>query len=227
MGITSILSEFQKETLLLFKKTPLAKNYYLAGGTALAEYYLHHRKSEDLDFFTQDELSLASLQKFVAGIQSRIQLDKIEYQRGFGLYTFFLYPKKEVAKYKIDFGQYPFGPINPLKKFDGLLVEDLYDIAVDKTHTISVRPRLRDFIDLFLILESHKNWSFEELLRRGQEKFEITVDPLQLGENLLQARTLGDMPIMLKDIDMKEVKKYFMAQAGKQRQKILQIDKVA
>jgi len=221
MGITSILSEFQKETLSLFKKTPLAKSYYLAGGTALAEYYLHHRKSEDLDFFTQDELSLASLQKFVASVQSRIQLDKIEYQHGFGLYTFFLYPKKEVAKYKIDFGQYPFGPINTLKKFDGLLVEDLYDIAVDKAHTISVRPRLRDFIDLFLILRSNKNWSLEELLRRGQEKFEITVDPLQLGENLLQVRTLGGMPIMLQEIDMKEVKKYFIAQAGKLRQKIL------
>jgi len=221
MGITSILSEFQKETLFLFKKTPLAKNYYLAGGTALAEFYLHHRKSEDLDFFTQDELSLAGLQKFVASIQSHIQLDKIEYRHGFGLYTFFLYPKKEVAKYKIDFGQYHFGPINPLKKFGGLLVEDLYDIAVDKAHTISVRPRLRDFIDLFLILRSNKNWSLEELLRRGQEKFEITVDPLQLGENLLQVRTLGDMPIMLQDIDMKEVKKYFMAQAGKLRQKIL------
>ena len=227
MGITSILSEFQKETLSLFKKTPLAKSYYLAGGTALAEYYLHHRKSEDLDFFTQDELSLASLQKFVASVQSRIQLDKIEYQHGFGLYTFFLYPKKEVAKYKIDFGQYPFGPINTLKKFDGLLVEDLYDIAVDKAHTISVRPRLRDFIDLFLILRSNKNWSLEELLRRGQEKFEITVDPLQLGENLLQVRTLGGMPIMLQEIDMKEVKKYFMAQAGKLRQKILRVDKVA
>ncbi len=222
MGITSILSDFQKTTLSLFKKTSLAKNYYLVEGTALAEYYLRHRKSEDLDFFTQDELSLPSLQKFVGSIQSHIQLDKIEYQHGFGLYTFFLYPKNEVAKYKIDFGQYPFGPINPLKKFDNLLVEDLYDIAVDKAHTISVRPRLRDFIDLFLILRNNKKWNLEELLRRGQEKFEISVDPLQLGENLLQVRTLSDMPIMLQDIDMKEVKKYFIAQAARQRQKIFE-----
>ena len=63
---------------------------------ALAEYYLQHRKSEDLDFFTQ--------------------------------------------------------------------VESLYDIAVDKAQTISVRPRSRD------------------LSRKSQEKFEIVVDPLQLGE---------------------------------------------
>lgn len=221
MGIISILSEFQKQVLALFKESPLAKNFYLAGGTALAEYYLHHRKSEDLDFFTQDELSLSSLQKFVGNIQSRILLDKIEYQHGFGLYSFFLYPTKEVAKYKIDFGQYPFGTINPLKKIDGLMVEDLYDIAVDKAHTISVRPRIRDFIDMFLILRNRKEWNFEELLRKAKEKFEIGVDPLQLGENLLQVRTLGDMPIMLQNINMKEVKDYFVKLAEKQRQKIL------
>ena len=126
-----------------------------------------------------------------------------------------------MAKYKIDFGQYPFSPINPLKKFNNLLVEDLYDIAVDKAHTISVRPRLRDFIDLFLILKSNKGWSLEELLLKGREKFEISVDPIQLGENLLQVRALEDMPIMLQDIDMKEIKDYFISQAKKQRQKIL------
>ena len=60
----------------------------------MAEYYLHHRKSEDLDFFTQDELSLSSLQKFVGSVQAHIQLDKIEYQHGFGLYTFFFIQKK-------------------------------------------------------------------------------------------------------------------------------------
>lgn len=221
MGITTILSDFQQTALSLFKKSPLVKKYYLAGGTALTEFYLRHRKSEDLDFFTQDELDLVSLQKFVSSIQSRIQLDKIEYQHGFGLYAFFLYPQKEVAKYKIDFGQYPFGTINPLRKIDCLLVEDLYDIAVDKTHTISVRPRLRDFIDLFLILQNNKDWHFEELLKRGQEKFEIVVDPLQLGENLLQVQTLSDMPIMLKDINMKEVKKFFLSQAKKLGLKIL------
>jgi len=72
------------------------RGWLIMGDTALAEYYLQHRKSEDLDFFTQ--------------------------------------------------------------------VESLYDIAVDKAQTISVRPRSRD------------------LSRKSQEKFEIVVDPLQLGE---------------------------------------------
>ena len=216
----TILSDFQKTTISLLKKTPLAKTFYLAGGTALSEFYLRHRKSEDLDFFTQEELSLPSLKKFVGSIESRVPLDKVEYQHGFGLYTFFFYPKGEVAKYKIDFGQYPFGTIEELRNIDELLVESLYDIAVDKAHTVSIRPRLRDFIDLYFILQKKKNWSFQELTQKGQEKFEIIVDPLQLGENLMQVSNLQDMPIMIKEVDMKKVQHFFLKEAKKLEKKI-------
>ncbi|MBM3208941.1 nucleotidyl transferase AbiEii/AbiGii toxin family protein [Candidatus Shapirobacteria bacterium] len=221
MGIKTVLSDFQKKALSLFKKTSLAREFYLAGGTALAEYYLHHRKSEDLDFFTQEELSLPSLKKFATQIELLVSLDKVEYQHGFGLYTFFFYPKGEVAKYKIDFGQYPFGTIEPLKSINGLLVETLYDIAVDKAHTLTVRPRLRDFIDLYFILQNKKDWNFRELVQKGQEKFEIVVDPLQLGENLLQVSQLADMPIMLKEVDMKSVRELFLSEAKKLKREIL------
>src|SRR3989338_6060262 len=148
----TILSDFQRRTLVLFKKSPLAKSFYLAGGTALAELYLKHRKSEDLDFFTQEELDLNRLKRFSSLVQKTIKFDKIEFQHGLGLYTFFFYPRGEVAKSKIVFGQYPFGTIKPLVNHNGLKVEDLLDIAVDKTHTISVRSRSRDFIDLYFIL---------------------------------------------------------------------------
>ena len=119
----------------------------------MAEYYLQHRKSEDLDFFTQ--------------------------------------------------------------------VESLYDIAVDKAQTISVRPRSRDFVDLFFILQKKKDWNFRDLSRKSQEKFEIVVDPLQLGENLLMVRQLADLPIMLKKIDLKAMKEFFLAEARKLKTEIL------
>ncbi|MCL5675776.1 MAG: nucleotidyl transferase AbiEii/AbiGii toxin family protein [Patescibacteria group bacterium] len=212
MGL-KILSNFQKKVLDCFKKTPLVKKFYLAGGTALAEFYLGHRKSEDLDFFTQEELVLEEIKKFAGSLEEIFPLDKIEYQHGFGLYTFFFYPRGEVVKYKVDFGQYPFGPIERLKNQEGLLVEGLYDIAVDKAHTVSIMPRLRDFVDLFFILQKEKDWKFKELVKQGQEKFEIVVDPVQLGQNLLQVKTLADMPIMLKKIDIKEMQKFFLQEA--------------
>lgn len=220
MAVKTILSDFQRTALYLFKKSILAKKFYLAGGTALAEFYLKHRKSEDLDFFTEDELDISALKNFSLKIQKKVVLDKVEFQHGFGLYSFFFYPKGEVAKYKIDFGQYPFGTINPLRNFNGVKVEDLYDIAVDKVHTISVRPRSRDFIDLYFIFKLQPQWGFDDLLKRSWEKFEIRVDPLQLGENLLKVDQLADRPIMLKELDIKKMRRYFLDLAGKLSQKI-------
>lgn len=188
----------------------------------MAEFYLKHRKSEDLDFFTQEELDLPSLKKFVSTIKSHFPLEKVEYQHGFGLYTFFFYPKNEVAKYKIDFGQYPFAIIERPKIIDGIQIESLYDIAVDKAHTISIRPRLRDFIDLFFIMQREKDWELKDLIKKGQEKFEIVVDPLQLGENLLQVKTLFDMPIMLVEIDLKKIQEFFLKEAKNLKRSIFE-----
>ena len=44
----SILTPFQKDVLELVSKNPIfTKNFYLTGGTALSEFYLRHRESED------------------------------------------------------------------------------------------------------------------------------------------------------------------------------------
>lgn len=211
----SILNDFQKKVLVIFCKTVLAKKFYLAGGTALSEFYFHHRKSEDLDFFTEKELDLTELERFVDLVGKKIPLEKVEFQHGFGLYTYFFYPKNETVKHKIDFGQYPFPLIEKPKRVAGLQIEALYDIAVDKTHTISVRPRLRDFVDLYFIFQEKDEWSFIGLLQKAFEKFGIKVDPLQLGENLFQVKKLEDMPIMLKDFDRKIMENLFLTEARK------------
>ncbi|MBU1323180.1 nucleotidyl transferase AbiEii/AbiGii toxin family protein [Patescibacteria group bacterium] len=216
----SMLNDFQKEVLAIFCKTVLAKKFYLAGGTALSEFYFHHRKSEDLDFFTEEELDIRELERFVNLIGKKISLEKVEYQHGFGLYTYFFYPKSETIKHKIDFGQYPFPLIEKPKRLAGLQIEALYDIAVDKTHTISVRPRLRDFVDLYFIFQEKKEWNLKDLLQKAFEKFGIKVDPLQLGESLFQVKNLEDMPIMLKKFDRQTMENFFLTEARKLEKKI-------
>ncbi len=47
-----VISDIQKSILLDFPSVTDAGQFYLTGGTALAEFYLKHRKSNDLDFFT-------------------------------------------------------------------------------------------------------------------------------------------------------------------------------
>jgi len=49
-----IITELQKEILKAFSRIPDSSAFYLTGGTALAEFYLAHRKSYDLDLFTTE-----------------------------------------------------------------------------------------------------------------------------------------------------------------------------
>ncbi len=217
----TILNQFQKKVLVDFKKSNLSKKFYLSGGTALAEFYLHHRISEDLDFFTQEELNIDELKRFINVVCKNISVKKIEFQHGYGLYAFFI-TTKTGEKHKIDFGQYPFGPIEKLKNFNGLLVEGLFDIAVNKAQIIASRPRLRDFIDLYFILKQKPLWSFQELLKKSFEKFEMQADALQVGQNLLEVEKQIDMPLMIKKIDMKNIKEFFYKEAKKLENKIFE-----
>ena len=47
-----LLTTIQREFLTVFAGLPDQESFYLAGGTGLAQFYLGHRLSFDLDFFT-------------------------------------------------------------------------------------------------------------------------------------------------------------------------------
>lgn len=51
-----ILTSDQKLVLKAVVQEGNLSGFYLSGGTALACYYLHHRFSDDLDFFTFEEI---------------------------------------------------------------------------------------------------------------------------------------------------------------------------
>lgn len=50
-----ILDRIQQKILSLFSTIPEHDSFYLTGRTALLAFYLHHRKSRDLDFFSDVE----------------------------------------------------------------------------------------------------------------------------------------------------------------------------
>jgi predicted nucleotidyltransferase component of viral defense system len=55
-------SQTQREVLLNIITHPTIEEFFfLIGGTALSVFYLHHRLSEDLDFFTLNSLDLAEI----------------------------------------------------------------------------------------------------------------------------------------------------------------------
>lgn len=215
----TILTPLQKDFLSLFSKNKtLTKNFYLSGGTALAEFHLKHRFSEDLDFFSEKEFSLIPVQVFLKKITPLLKLSKIEYRNFMGLHTFFLCHKQVVLK--VDFNFYPFTRLQKSISINNLSVDSLRDIAVNKLQTIGTQPRSRDFIDLYCIIQK-TGWAIEELKKEARNKFDYYIDSLHLGSRFLMAKEMKDYPRLIRRLEEKDWQDFFELEAKKLKGKIL------
>lgn len=216
---SSILTPEQRQVLDLIAGEPyFCKHYYFTGGTPLAEFYLRHRVSEDLDFFTEQEVHLPSIRIFIGKVQKKLNLKKVDYRQFLGLHSFELY-FSNTHKLKVDFNYYPFTRIEQGVKYQKLPIDSLIDIAVNKVHTIALKPRARDFIDIYFIVKE-KNYSMDKLLMLAKAKFDWHIDPIQLGSRLLQATEVADYPRMLKPVDHQSWKAFFVKEARKLKKDI-------
>lgn len=214
MGQKTILTPIQRRFLaLVLKNSYLLKNYYLTGGTVLSEFYLKHRFSHDIDLFNEkEEIHLPSVSKFVSLAGGILGAKKISHSRFLGLHTFeFLIKNKTL---KVDFNYYPFERIDKRKNWHGLAIDSFLDIAVNKIHTVSMKPRARDFVDLYFIFQDKKlDTSLKNLIILAKTKFDWHIDSLQLGENLAKVVTFKDMPSMIKSLTRKQMEVFFLSLA--------------
>jgi len=208
----SIFSENQKEILFLLSREKLITNsFYLSGGTALAEFYLQHRLSEDLDFFSEQEFDPIFISSTLKKLQSMAHIVKINYAQSFNRHLFFLELPDDTIK--TEFTYFPFTRIESKKKFGNLHIDSLIDIAVNKVFTIYQKPRSRDFIDLYCILTKEKSWGIDGLVEKAQAKFDTYINALQLSGQFIKAPVLKDYPKMIKKIGEKEWQDFFMKEA--------------
>ncbi|MFA6171095.1 MAG: nucleotidyl transferase AbiEii/AbiGii toxin family protein [Patescibacteria group bacterium] len=185
----------------------ICRRFYLTGGTALAEYYLKHRLSEDLDFFSEKEFGLQAISVFFAKNKKRLGIKKVDYEQSFNRNLIFLYIKNEVIK--TEFTYFPFPRIEKKAKINKLFIDSLKDIAVNKLFTIYQNPRSRDFIDLYLIMKK-TGWKIDDLVKKAKIKFDWHVDYLQLGSQFLLAKKVKDYPRMILKLKNEDWQEYFI-----------------
>lgn len=217
----NILSPRQLDFLALINQNKeITKKFYWTGGTVLSEFYLHHRLSEDIDLFCEnEEVNQEVIEVFLKKSQSRLGFQSIERTQFLGLFSYHLiYNQKESLK--VDFSYYPFPRIEKGSKYKNIEIDSLHDIAVNKVHTIAMKPRARDFIDLYFIIKE-KKYEFHQLLMDVKVKFDWHIDPIELGSQLLRAQDLKDYPKMIKKIDHQDFQQFFLKEAENLKKEIL------
>ena len=216
----NILTKEQEAFLELICKEPyFIKNFYFTGGTPLAAFYLFHRLSEDIDLFSEEEIDILPIRTLIGAVRKKLKIKQIDYRQYYGLHTFQLHFSRTNIL-KVDFNYYPFPRIEKGSKYKGLTVDSILDIAVNKVHTIAMKSRARDFIDIYFIIRK-MGYDFNDLVKEAKVKFDWHIDPIQLGSRLFQASEATDFPRMLVKISNKEWRDFFIHEAEKLKKQII------
>jgi hypothetical protein len=111
---------------------------------------------------------------------------------------------------KIDFVFYDFKHLESVNILDGLAVDSIEDIAVNKLLAISQRTASKDYVDLYFLLKQFTMWD----LRIGEEhKFGMEMEPLYIASLFNSVDQLTTMPIMKKKLSLDTLRSFFTAEA--------------
>lgn len=188
----------------------LRSSFYLTGGTALSAFYLNHRESEDLDFFSEKPynnlLVLEKVTQWAQKYKAKLDQRSIEDLQIFNL-TF-----RKDTKTKIDFSSYPYKKIKKGKKVQGVEIDSKLDIAINKLLTINQRSAVKDFVDLYFLLKEFSLW---DLVDGVKIKFGLKLEPVMIGSNFLKVLEFDVLPEMRIPLKLKELQDFFREQAKK------------
>lgn len=209
MGQITIINPEQELLLNKFRQDEfLSSNFYFTGGTALSLYYLKHRQSIDLDFFSDHEFDPQAILDTVNtwGEELNLTVDYlvIEKTQIFNL----TFPNKHTVK--IDFALYPYKQVKKCQMISGVKVDSLTDIAINKLLTAEQRSEVKDFVDLYFLLESFSIW---DLLEGVKVKFGVKIDPFIIGSDLLKVESFDYLPEMVKPLTLEQLKSFFKEKA--------------
>ncbi len=214
-----ILTQDQVAFLERIGKTPfLTERFYLTGGTPLAAFYLWHRYSEDLDFFSEQEVDISTLNAFWHDVKADLGILKIDAQQNYNRNMFFFQLERGVLK--AEFTYFPFPRIETGPVHFVIETESMIDIAVNKLFTIYQRTKARDYIDLYCLCRK-QGYKITDLIAKARMKFDYHIDPLQLVTQFYKAKNAPDMPRMILDVPASEWQGFYLDEIKKLQSKIL------
>lgn len=144
-----VLTERQSELLPLVEA--FSKEFYLAGGTAIA-LTIGHRRSIDFDLFTGKPLQALR-------IKNQFRANNVHYKV---IHEAFDQMHLMVDDVKLTFFQFPYDiPVG--KKFDKVLkMPDLLTLSAMKALALGGRAKWKDYVDMYFILKYHHDLSAVE-----------------------------------------------------------------
>jgi hypothetical protein len=222
----TVLTRLQRDFLSSFFAQPASAPFVLTGGTALAAFHLHHRLSEDVDLFAVAPISDAELkysESLEFGFQAAMDVGtiigaKVESRSPSVHFHQVFLTRADEPRLKIDLVRDPGPMFDTPQVVKTIRIDSKLNIGVNKVTALS-RLAARDYIDLFFLTRA--GLKFDELLTLAKQK-DPGLEEFYLGMALKAVDKIepGDLPTMLKPLDLNDLKNYFQALAIEVAQRV-------
>lgn len=210
MGKVSIITKNQKIVLDEVSRNKYLKHYfYFTGGTALSEFYLQHRYSDDLDFFSEEKLNTEILFSVMSELAKKHHFT-FEAELPFeSLYRLLIkFPQNNPLQ--VDFAHYFGKRVRTGKEYNGMAVDSLLDIAINKLASIQQRASVKDYVDYYFLQNEFSLW---DLIEGVRVKFRLETDPWVLATDFLRVENFDYLPKMIKSLTLPDLKQFFREKA--------------
>jgi len=213
-----ILTSLQKKFLQEFFRTYLGEKFFLGAGTALAAFYLYHRRSEDIDLFTLDQdLNFDEVNAEINKINRRLSV-RLKHHVSTPTFLQFILEAPKGEELKVDVIREIPVHFGEVRDVDGIVVDSVENIAVAKLLSIYGRFDGKDFVDLYFLIRE-KGFDFDELLKQAKKKYP-GLNELYLAGNIADVGLLPALPSTLKPFKKEELIGFFEGLGQKLFQKI-------
>ena len=194
----NILDQKRIDILPFFES--FKNNFYLAGGTALA-LQLGHRDSVDFDFFTEEDINTKILFDKIKEVFKGRNVKKVQEEKN----TLTVVVDNNV---KISFFTYKYPLLDKLIIEDNFRLASVRDIACMKLSAIVSRSTMKDYVDLYFILQT---MTLANLLKGITKKFP-ELDINLVLKSLVYFDDIITEEIVFKNnqiVTMEELKRFF------------------
>lgn len=199
-----MVTPFMRQVLRAVGQSTLCPRFYLAGGTALA-LQLGHRRSVDLDFFSESDEVHPETHREALAVLKPFQPTIVEQEWGNLLLL--------LAELRVGFFGYGYKLLQPTGDADGVPLAGLLDLGLMKLDAVATRATRKDFCDLYFLAQV---LPLRELLDAAPLKYPTHRDFEARVVRYLAYFERADQeePVPLaREISWEEVKAFFREQA--------------
>ncbi len=173
-------------------------------------FYLQHRYSDDLDFFTEDPQAVLRVPAVMRAMAGKIGAS-LSFTRTLDHFLECFLVSAAGERLEMDFALDSPYRLEPkvFRQEIGFWTDSVLDISCNKLSALFDRAEPKDFVDIYFI--HHERICLKDLFPKAQQKH-VGMDPYWLAQAFARVREAKILPRMIKPITPEQLSGFFTEQ---------------